>query len=35
MREKYKKTCKYLSYVELSLILASAVTVNVSISPFT
>ena len=35
MREKYKKTCKYLSYVELLLILASAVTVNVSISPFT
>ena len=26
MSEKYKKTCKYLSYVEHLLILASAVT---------
>ena len=34
MSEKYKKTCKYLNYVEHMLILASAVTSSVSISPF-
>ena len=34
MREKYKKTCKYLNYVELLLILASTVTLRVSISAF-
>ena len=34
MSEKYKKTCKYLNYVENVLILASAVTGCVSISPF-
>ena len=33
MSEKYKKTCKYLNYVEHLLILVSAVTVCVSISP--
>ena len=27
MTEKYKKTCKYLSYVEHLLVLASTVTV--------
>ena len=34
MSEKYKKTCKYLSYVEPLLILASTVTGCVSISAF-
>ena len=34
MREKYKKTCKYLNDVELLLILASTVTLRVSISAF-
>ena len=34
MSEKYKKTCKYLIYVEHLLILASAVTGSVSISAF-
>ena len=32
--EKYKKTCKYLNYVEHLLILASAVTSCVLISAF-
>ena len=30
MSEKYKKTCKYLNYVEHLLILASTVTVSIS-----
>ena len=34
IREKYKKTCKYLNYVEHLLILFSVVTGWVSISPF-
>ena len=34
MSEKYKKTCKYLNYVEQLLILASKVTSYVSISAF-
>ena len=34
MREKYKKTCKYLNYVENQLILVSTVTGCVSISAF-
>ena len=34
MRQKYKKTCKYLNYVELFLILVSIVTGCVSISGF-
>ena len=34
MSEKYKKTCKYLNYVEQLLILASAITGCVSISTF-
>ena len=34
MSEKYKKTCKYLNYVEHLLILVSAVTACVSISAF-
>ena len=34
MSEKYKKTCKYLSYVENVLILASTITGCVSISAF-
>ena len=34
MYEKYKKTCKYLSYVEHLLILMSTVTGCVSISVF-
>ena len=34
MSEKYKKTCKYLNYVEHFLILASAITDCVSISAF-
>ena len=34
MREKYKKTCKYLNYVERLLILVSAVTGCVSVSAF-
>ena len=34
MTEKYKKTCKYLSYVEHLLVLASTVTVCISISAF-
>ena len=34
MSEKYKKTCKYLNYVEHLLILASKVTGCVSISAF-
>ena len=32
--EKYKRTCKYLSYVERVVILVLAVTVCVSISAF-
>ena len=35
MSEKYKKTCKYLNYVEHLLILVSTVTGCVSISAFT
>ena len=35
MNEKYKKTCKYLNYVEHFLILASTVTGYVSVSAFT
>ena len=34
MSEKYKKTCKYLNYVEHLLILVSTVTGCVSISTF-
>ena len=34
MSEKYKKTCKYLNYVENLLILVSTVTACVSISAF-
>ena len=34
MSEKYKKTCKYLNYVEHLLILSSVVTDCVSISAF-
>ena len=34
MTEKYKKTCKYLNYVENLLILVSTVTACVSISAF-
>ena len=34
MSEKYRKTCKYLNYVEHLLILASTVTGCVSISAF-
>ena len=34
MTEKYKKTCKYLNYVENLLILVSTVTAWVSISAF-
>ena len=34
MSEKYKKTCKYLNYVEHLLILVSAVNGCVSISAF-
>ena len=34
MIEKFKKTCKYLNYVEHLLILVSIVTVCVSISAF-
>ena len=34
MSEKYKKTCKYLSYVEGLLVLASIVTGCVSVSAF-
>ena len=34
MSQKYKKTCKYLNYVEYLLILASTVTGSVSISAF-
>ena len=34
MSEKYKKTCKYLNYVEQVLILVSTVTGCVSISAF-
>ena len=34
MIEKYKKTCKYLHYVEQLVILASTVTSCVSISTF-
>ena len=34
MSEKYKKTCKYLNYVENLLILVSTVTGCVSISAF-
>ena len=34
MSEKYKKTCKYLNYVEHLLILASTVNSCVSISAF-
>ena len=34
MSKKYKKTCKYLNYVEHLLILASTISVCVSISAF-
>ena len=34
MREKYKKTCKYLNHVEQLLILVSTVTGCISISAF-
>ena len=34
MSEKYKKTCKYLNYVENLLILSSTITGCVSISAF-
>ena len=34
MSEKYKKTCKYLNYVEHLLILISTITGCVSISAF-
>ena len=34
MSEKYKKTCKYLNYVENLLILVSAITGCISISAF-
>ena len=34
MNEKYNKICKYLSYVELFLTLASTVTGCISISAF-
>ena len=34
MSEKYKRTCKYLNYVENLLILVSTVTGCVSISVF-
>ena len=34
MSGKHKKTCKYLNYVEHLLILASTVTVCISISEF-
>ena len=34
MSEKYKKTCKYLNYIENLLILLSTVTGCVSISAF-
>ena len=34
MSEQYKKTCKYLNYVENMLILVSTVTDCVSISGF-
>ena len=34
MREKYKKTCKYLNYVEHLLVLISTVNNCVSISAF-
>ena len=34
MSEKYKKTCKYLNYVENVLILSSEITGYVSISAF-
>ena len=34
MSEKYKKTCKYLNYVENLLILASTIACCVSISTF-
>ena len=34
MNEKYKKTCKYLNYIQHLLILASTVTGCVSISAF-
>ena len=34
MSEKYKKTCKYLNYVENLLILSSTITCCISISTF-
>ena len=34
MSEKYKRTCKYLNYVENLLILVSTITGSVSISVF-
>ena len=34
MREKYKKTCEYLNYVENLLILASTITGFISFSAF-
>ena len=34
MSKKYKKTCKYLNYVEYMLILASSVTGSISVSEF-
>ena len=35
MSKKYKRTCKYLNYVEHLLILVSAVTGCISTSAFT
>ena len=34
MSEKYKKTCKYLNYVEDLLILASTVPLNLKLGAF-
>ena len=34
MSEKYKKTCKYLNYIEHLIILSSTITGCVSISAF-
>ena len=34
MSEKYKKTCKYLNYVENLLVLASTVPLNLKLSTF-
>ena len=34
MSEKYKKTCKYLNYVENLLVLASTVPLNLKLGAF-